>query len=152
MEAQPHGEAYRLIGVGAADLRPGAEADAYDLIEGDHAREKAREKAIDDVREKFGVNAVQRGVAFKPAAARERPRMIDGLGGLRIGSTTSPLAWGADKVDDRGARRKALKAKMPFQAAEARPTEVQGGRHAEGLRCKQGLKRRSGNHKSLRDW
>jgi DNA polymerase-4 len=66
LEAQPAGEAYRLIGIGAADLRPGAEADAYDLIEGDHAREKARENAIDAVREKFGAGALQRGLAFKP--------------------------------------------------------------------------------------
>jgi len=64
---QPKGEFYRLIGVGAADLRPGAEADAADLIEGDHAKEKAREGAIDRLREKYGAAAVQRGLAFKPA-------------------------------------------------------------------------------------
>jgi len=63
---QPPHEAYRLIGIGAADLRPGAEADAADLIEGDKSREKAREKAIDALRDKFGSGAVQRGLAFRP--------------------------------------------------------------------------------------
>ncbi len=62
---QPRGERYRLIGVGATDLRPGAEADAADLVEGDRAKEKAREKAIDALREKFGRGAVVRGLAFK---------------------------------------------------------------------------------------
>jgi len=71
LAAQPTGEAYRLIGVGAADLRPGAEADGADLIEGDRTKEKAREKAIDALREKFGTGAVQRGLAFKPAAPRK---------------------------------------------------------------------------------
>ena len=64
---QPRGERYRLIGVGATDLRPGAEADAADLVEGDRAKEKAREKAIDALRERFGRGAVVRGLAFKGA-------------------------------------------------------------------------------------
>ncbi len=66
LAAQPRGERYRLIGVGASDLRPGAEADAADLVEGDRAREKARERAIDALREKFGRAAVVRGIAFRP--------------------------------------------------------------------------------------
>ena len=66
LEAQPTGERYRLIGIGAADLRPGAEADEADLIEGDRSREKARESAIDALREKFGASAVQRGLTFRP--------------------------------------------------------------------------------------
>ena len=65
-EAQPAGEHYRLIGVGCADLRPGAEADQADLVEGDRSREKAREAAIDALRDKFGSAAVQRGLAFRP--------------------------------------------------------------------------------------
>jgi DNA polymerase-4 len=63
--AQPPGERYRLIGVGASDLRPGAEADAADLVEGDRGKEKAREQAIDALREKFGRGAVVRGLAFR---------------------------------------------------------------------------------------
>ncbi len=64
LAAQPSGERYRLIGVGTTDLRPGAEADAADLVEGDRAKEKAREKAIDALREKFGPGSVVRGLAF----------------------------------------------------------------------------------------
>ena len=70
LEAQPEGEHYRLIGVGAADLRPGAEADEADLIEGDRTREKAREFAIDALRDKFGARAIVRGLAFKPGERR----------------------------------------------------------------------------------
>jgi len=70
LRAQPEGEVYRLIGVGAADLQSGAEADAYDLAEGDRSRERAREGAIDVLREKFGASAIQRGLAFRPAAPR----------------------------------------------------------------------------------
>jgi DNA polymerase IV len=63
---QPKGQSYRLIGVGTSDLRPGAQADAADLVEGDRTREKAREKAIEQLREKFGRKAVVRGLAFRP--------------------------------------------------------------------------------------
>ena len=70
LEAQPAGEHYRLIGVAAADLRPGEDADEIDLIEGDRRREKARESAIDALRDKFGSGAVVRGLAFRPAPRR----------------------------------------------------------------------------------
>jgi DNA polymerase-4 len=66
LSLQPAGELYRLIGVGASDLRPAAEADAADLVEGDRSREKSRERAIDALREKFGRGAVVRGLAFRP--------------------------------------------------------------------------------------
>jgi DNA polymerase-4 len=70
LEAQPPGERYRLIGVAAADLSPGEAADEPDLIEGDRSREKARESAIDALRDKFGAAAVVRGLAFKPPVPR----------------------------------------------------------------------------------
>ena len=66
LAAQPAGERYRLIGVGATDLRPAADADAGDLVEGDRVREKARERAIDALRDKFGRNSVVRGLTFRP--------------------------------------------------------------------------------------
>ncbi|MGD0642848.1 MAG: DNA polymerase IV [Roseiarcus sp.] len=69
LDAQEEGTAYRLIGVGASDLKPASEADDVDLIEWDRSREKAREAAIDALRDKFGAAAIQRGLAFKPAAA-----------------------------------------------------------------------------------
>ena len=68
LAAQEEGTAYRLIGVGASDLKPASEADEADLIEGDRGREKAREAAIDALRDKFGASAIQRGLAFKPGA------------------------------------------------------------------------------------
>ncbi|MFZ0207107.1 MAG: hypothetical protein WAL59_13515 [Roseiarcus sp.] len=70
LEAQPAGARYRLIGVAAADLKPGADADDVDLIEGDRRREKARESAIDALRDRFGSGAVVRGLAFRPSAPR----------------------------------------------------------------------------------
>jgi len=70
LEAQPAGERYRLIGVAAADLKPGADADEADLLGGDRHREKARESAIDALRDKFGAGAVVRGLAFRPSGPR----------------------------------------------------------------------------------
>jgi DNA polymerase-4 len=69
LDAQEQGTAYRLIGVGASDLKPAREADEADLIEGDRGREKAREAAIEALRDKFGATAIQRGLAFEPGAA-----------------------------------------------------------------------------------
>jgi DNA polymerase-4 len=66
LEAEPVGQAYRLIGVAAGDLAPAAEADGADLLEGDRSREKAREAAIATLRDRFGAAAVQRGLAYRP--------------------------------------------------------------------------------------
>ncbi len=71
LQAQPAGEAYRLIGVGAGDLTPGEQADDGDLLEGDRSKEKAREAAIDALRDQFGAAAIQRGLAFKPGGPRK---------------------------------------------------------------------------------
>jgi DNA polymerase IV len=66
LAAQPKGEAYRLLGVAASELAPGAGADEDDLIDGGRGRERSREAAIADLRERFGPGAVQRGLAFRP--------------------------------------------------------------------------------------
>jgi DNA polymerase-4 len=58
------GASFRLIGVSTADFAPAAEADKGDLVDKDIGREKAREQAIDALREKFGAAAVVRGLAF----------------------------------------------------------------------------------------
>jgi DNA polymerase-4 len=71
--AEPVGQAYRLIGVAASDLAPAEEADAADLIEGDRSREKAREAAIANLRDRFGAAAVLRGLAYRPGGGG-RPR------------------------------------------------------------------------------
>jgi DNA polymerase-4 len=73
LEAEPAGQAYRLIGVAAGDLAPAEEADVADLIEGDRSREKAREAAIATLRDRFGAAAVQRGLAYRPGGGG-RPR------------------------------------------------------------------------------
>jgi DNA polymerase-4 len=59
------GTRYRLIGIGAGDLVDAAEADRGDLT-GDAAiaRVKSREAAVDALRDKYGAEAVVRGLAL----------------------------------------------------------------------------------------
>ncbi len=56
------GTAFRLIGVGVSALRTASEANESDLL--DHRSAKA-EYAMDDLRKKFGKDAVMKGIAFK---------------------------------------------------------------------------------------
>ncbi len=65
LKAECDGTAFRLIGVGAADLRDAAEADRGDLADPEVVRDAKREAAVDRLREKFGEAAVQRGLAFR---------------------------------------------------------------------------------------
>ena len=58
------GTAFRLIGVGVSALRTASEANESDLL--DHRSAKA-EYAMDDLRKKFGNDAVMKGIAFKGA-------------------------------------------------------------------------------------
>jgi DNA polymerase-4 len=58
------GTRYRLIGVGLGDLRPGSEADRGDLLDTGIAREKATEAAVERLREKFGPDAIIKGIVF----------------------------------------------------------------------------------------
>jgi DNA polymerase-4 len=55
------GEAFRLIGIGAAALVNGALADKGDLADSQAERRLARQTAIDQLRARFGQGAVQRG-------------------------------------------------------------------------------------------
>ena len=64
------GTRYRLIGLGAADLRPGADADRADLLDRSLPRQKATAEAIDAVRAKFGDNALVRGITLGRGAKR----------------------------------------------------------------------------------
>ena len=64
------GTRYRLIGLGASDLRPAADADRADLIDTSLARQKATAKAIDAVRERFGDEALVRGITMRRTRAR----------------------------------------------------------------------------------
>jgi DNA polymerase-4 len=60
------GTAFRLIGVGVSALRQATGLDEADLL--DHRSAKA-EYAIDDLRKKFGKDAVVKGIAFKSAGS-----------------------------------------------------------------------------------
>lgn len=62
--AKEAGRAYRLIGIGMADLLEG-EAAASDLFAGDEARALKTERAVDALRARFGKRAVITGRALK---------------------------------------------------------------------------------------
>jgi DNA polymerase-4 len=56
------GTAFRLMGAGVSALRPGAaDDDAFDMLD---RRTSRAERAIDDLRKKFGQGAVIRGIAY----------------------------------------------------------------------------------------
>ncbi|MGD9839066.1 MAG: DNA polymerase IV [Afipia sp.] len=55
------GTAFRLIGAGVSALKPGLEADDQDLLD---RRSAHAERAMDNVRKKFGNAAVMRGIAY----------------------------------------------------------------------------------------
>jgi DNA polymerase-4 len=55
------GTAFRLMGVGVSALRPGSQADDTDMLD---RRSAHAERAIDDLRKKFGHDAVIRGIAY----------------------------------------------------------------------------------------
>ncbi|MDB5595100.1 MAG: DNA-directed polymerase [Hyphomicrobiales bacterium] len=66
------GTAFRLIGVGAGSLVSSENADHGDLADTRIGRDKATEKAMDTLRDKFGGAAVVRGIAFRPSE-RKKP-------------------------------------------------------------------------------
>jgi DNA polymerase-4 len=59
------GTAFRLIGIGAADLCDAADADKGDLADQSVVRQAHMEAAIDKLRNKFGANAVQKGIVLR---------------------------------------------------------------------------------------
>ncbi len=62
------GTPFRLIGLGTMDLHPAVEADQGDLADPDLTKKINIEHALDRVREKFGAEAVQKGLALREAA------------------------------------------------------------------------------------
>jgi DNA polymerase-4 len=72
LEGEMKSAPFRLLGVSTADFASAEAADQGDLADTGVVREKARERAIDSLREKFGAGAVIRGLAFK-ASAPKRP-------------------------------------------------------------------------------
>lgn len=65
LKASCDGTAYRLIGIGAADLCDPAEADKGDLADQSVVRQAQMESAIDKIRDKFGAAALQKGIALR---------------------------------------------------------------------------------------
>jgi DNA polymerase IV len=55
------GTSFRLMGTGVSALRPGSQADDTDMLD---RRSAHAERAIDDLRKKFGQAAVIRGIAY----------------------------------------------------------------------------------------
>ena len=72
LRATVDGSAYRLIGVGASDLCEAALADRGDLADGSAEDERRMEAAIDRLRQRFGAETIQTGLAF-PFSAGNRP-------------------------------------------------------------------------------
>jgi DNA polymerase-4 len=62
------GTAFRLMGAGVSALKPGSPADDTDMLD---RRSAHAERAIDDLRKKFGSAAVIRGIAYD---GPEKPR------------------------------------------------------------------------------
>lgn len=65
LKASCDGTAFRLIGIGAADLCDGADADKGDLADQSVVRQAHMEAAIDKIRDKFGAGAVQKGIVLR---------------------------------------------------------------------------------------
>ena len=64
------GTAFRLMGTGVSALRPGSAADDSDMLD---RRSAHAERAIDDLRKKFGSAAVIRGIAYDGPERPEKP-------------------------------------------------------------------------------
>lgn len=64
------GTRYRLIGIGFSDLRD-AVGDAGDLLDPNAIRRATAERAMDKAREKFGGDAVIKGIAFRSKPKRK---------------------------------------------------------------------------------
>ena len=66
LEREADGTAYRLLGVGLSEFEPATHCDPIDLADPDSQRRKLVETAVDDLRARFGRDAIGKG------------RMLDG--------------------------------------------------------------------------
>jgi DNA polymerase IV len=64
------GTAFRLMGTGVSALKPGSAADDSDMLD---RRSAYAERAMDDLRKKFGSAAVIRGIAYDGPERPEKP-------------------------------------------------------------------------------
>jgi len=65
LEAAAKGRRFRLIGIGASQFVPSADADQPDLLDPDSGRARAVERAMDAVRTKLGRDAIVKGRGFR---------------------------------------------------------------------------------------
>ena len=65
LEREINGTRYRLLGVGVSGLADAEDADPADLIDQSGERRAAAERAMDRVRDKFGHEAMVKGLALK---------------------------------------------------------------------------------------
>ncbi|MEQ9607064.1 MAG: DNA polymerase IV, partial [Kiloniellaceae bacterium] len=76
---EANGRAFRLIGIGAADLVSAAEADLPDLLDPGREKRAKVERAIDQVRAKLGDQSIGKGRAISlartPAPERPKPQI-----------------------------------------------------------------------------
>jgi DNA polymerase-4 len=63
------GTAFRLMGTGVSALREGSAADDTDMLD---RRSAHAERAMDDLRKKFGSAAVIRGIAYEGPGREEQ--------------------------------------------------------------------------------
>jgi DNA polymerase IV len=61
LEKETNGPAYRLIGIGVADILDAEEGDLPDLLSGETGKLSRVERAIDDVRARMGENSIGKG-------------------------------------------------------------------------------------------
>jgi len=66
------GTKFRLIGIGVSEFGETAGEDLTDLLDPAPARRAAAERAVDAVRNKFGQQSVQRGIAFTGPGEKRR--------------------------------------------------------------------------------
>ena len=60
---------FRLIGIGVADLADAALVDAADLIDTDAEKRARAERAMDEIRGRFGADGLALGLTFAAKAA-----------------------------------------------------------------------------------
>jgi DNA polymerase-4 len=59
------GTPFRLLGIGLSQIRPGCECDPPDLVDREAGRRAAAERAVDNVRAKFGKDALVKGRSMR---------------------------------------------------------------------------------------
>ncbi|EEZ34271.1 DNA polymerase IV [Brucella sp. 83/13] len=64
LEKEMDGTRFRLLGIGVSDLSPSDRADLPDLVDIQATKRAVAESAIDRLRNKFGLNAVETGYTF----------------------------------------------------------------------------------------